>query len=116
MCQKNISKVQVRHVNLSISKVQPRHVNSFPLVCLIEEIQKKFFYFSFSKYWFRQGKPDMCQKNIGKVQPRHVNFSIGKVQPRHVSIFLLVCPIEIQKRVFTKTGKLAQHLINVPDE
>jgi len=26
----------------------------------------------------------MCQKKIGKVQPRHVKFSVRKVQSRHV--------------------------------
>ena len=42
----------------------------------------------------------MPEKPIGKVQSRHVNFSIGKVQSRHVSIFLLVCLIEkIQKKI-----------------
>jgi len=100
MSQENIGKVQVRHVNLSNSKVQPQHGNRFPLVCLIQEIQKKFFYFSLSKYWFRQPNPDMCQKKIGKVQPRHADFSIRKVQPRHVSRFPSVCLIvKIQTKI-----------------
>jgi len=101
MSQENISKVQVRHVNLSIGKVQGRHVNRFPLVCLNVKIKQKIFDFSLSKYWFRQPKPDMCQKKIRKVQVQHVELGIGKVQPRHERIFPLVCLIqEISKKFF----------------
>jgi len=91
--EKNIGKVQARHVEFNIGKVQARHVNLFPLPCLIEENQNKFLYFLFRKYWFRQQNPDMCQKKIDKVQPRHADLCIGKVQPRHVTRFPLVCLI-----------------------
>jgi len=78
--EKNIGKVQSRHVDFGVGKVQGRHVPRFLQFCLIEENQKKFLYFFFSKSGFRQPKSDMCQKKIAKVQPRHANFTIGKCQ------------------------------------
>jgi len=91
MCQKKIGKVQPRHVNFSIGKVQARHVRIFPLACLIEENPKKILNFYSQNIGFRQGNSDMCEKRIGQVQSRHVEFNIPKVHTRHVvsSICLL---------------------------
>ena len=40
----------------------------------------------------------MCQKKIGKVQPRHVELFIGKVQTRHVYFYIGQCKVQRGQR------------------